>query len=262
MGIRYSRNGNAAPSANAGEDVPPLSLTSEDCLFPETARWCLCALKNLTRPGKLSPSSVARDAAGATDGGGADLSEEAGFHGATSVIAAHAIIDAGILPLLLRILRHKEDRVAGPDENNVVDSSFYSWQSNTAQDAALYTLMNMASIPKMRRTLREDHCGCTNVLVNILNYGKVINDKLKDAAVSGGGGEDNADLGRTSLQCLKAVSSHMLHHTFCLAICSCESYDTIDVRYFCAADGAEQPRPLWNQRQHIQLRIRNYAWRA
>eukprot|EP00957_Ditylum_brightwellii_P085905 6535303-Ditylum_brightwellii.AAC.1 len=46
---------------------------SKNQLFPETARWCLCAMKNLTRPSK-------------------------------DPIAAHAFIDAGIIPLILKII--------------------------------------------------------------------------------------------------------------------------------------------------------------
>mmetsp|Transcript_41622 Transcript_41622/g.88689 ORF Transcript_41622/g.88689 Transcript_41622/m.88689 type:complete len:1018 (+) Transcript_41622:150-3203(+) len=214
LGIRYRRNGNAASPANEEEDAPSLSLGGDDCPFPETARWCLSALKNLTRPGKLSPSSVgvANDKAGtvATAENNNDeelnLSEEIGLlaNRDASAVAAHAILDAGILPLLLRILKHKVNGAAESIEDTMGGVSFYSWQSNTAQDAALYTLMHMASVPQIRRTLREDFGGCVEALVSILNYGKVISEKLENAAISGGGNEEDEEMGRTSLQCLKA----------------------------------------------------------
>ena len=37
----------------------PLDVASPDRPFPETARWCMSALKNLTRPGALAPSRPA-----------------------------------------------------------------------------------------------------------------------------------------------------------------------------------------------------------
>mmetsp|Transcript_2329 Transcript_2329/g.5088 ORF Transcript_2329/g.5088 Transcript_2329/m.5088 type:complete len:1009 (-) Transcript_2329:214-3240(-) len=196
LGIRYQRNGNTSP-ANEEDDLPPLSLGSDDCPFPETARWCLSALKNLTRPGKLSSSNL--EAA-------ENNSEEMGFltNKDASAVAAHAILDAGIMPLLLRILKHKESETAESNGLGTNRGAYYSWQSNTAQDAALYTLMHMASVPQMRRVLREDYRGCVDVLVSILNYGKVIGERFKNAAISGGGEEGDEELGRTSLQCLKA----------------------------------------------------------
>jgi len=197
LGIRYQRNGNAASFANEEDDLPPLSLGSDDCPFPETARWCLSALKNLTRPGKLSPSHV--DAAH-------NNSEEMGLltNKDASAVAAYAILDAGILPLLLRILKHKESGTAESNGLSTDRGAYYSWQSNTAQDAALYTLMHMASVPQVRRVMREDYRGCVEVLVSILNYGKVIGERLKNAAISGGGEDGDEELGQTSLQCLKA----------------------------------------------------------
>ena len=147
--------------------------------------------------------------------------EEMGFltNRDAPAVAAHAIaiLDAGILPLLLRILKHKEDAATATTSKNENSTAYstggflYSWQSNTAQDAALYTLMHMASVPQVRRVLREDYHGCVEVLVSILNYGKVISDRLKNAAMSGGVDgnyeEEDVELGRSSLQCLKAVSS-------------------------------------------------------
>ena len=88
----------------------------------------------------------------------------------------------------------------------------YGWPANSAQDAGLYTLLHMASVPWAREVLRIER-GCVEVLVGILNYGRVISDRLRAVTLSGGGaggaaGEEEEDqLGRAGLQCLKAVSS-------------------------------------------------------
>ena len=158
-----------------GIEYQNTSLYGNDCPFIETAKWCLSALKNLTRPGSKSN----------------DASEA----------ASQAILDAGILPLLLRILKHKEDISATSADS--AGKFLYNWQSNSAQDAALYTLMHMSCVPQVRRALREDYDGCVEeVLVSILNYGESINSKLL---------KPELELGQISLQCLKAVRCSLLY---------------------------------------------------
>lgn len=184
----------------------------EDCLFPETARWCLGALKNLTRPSKLSelelkyPSNVVVESSSNNDERDQDVSEEellAGDKG-SSAVAAHAILDAGLLPLLLRVLKQADsfEHADGESGSHIL----YSWQSNSAQDAALYTLLHMSSVPQVRRVLREEN-GCAEVLASILNYAKgdAICSRLLLAS-NGKCDEDADSLGQLSLQCVKAVS--------------------------------------------------------
>lgn len=153
--------------------MPPLLLNDEYPFF-ETARWCLGALKNLTRPMKLSSSSIGI--------GNEEQQKDA--------VATRAILDAGILPLLLRILKSK-----GYDDTGTM----HSWHPNSVQDAALYILLHMTSVPQVRKLLRVDY-ECVDVLRSVLQYGKVVigeKSLVKD--------DDDESLRLLSLQCLKAV---------------------------------------------------------
>ncbi|KAL7541515.1 hypothetical protein ACHAXR_012564 [Thalassiosira sp. AJA248-18] len=218
LGIRYRKKSSTTTtlfvgvseeddaSTNNDYELPLLALENEDdCPFPETARWCLGALKNLTRPEKLSRTScILGDTAS-----NMDEEEVAGVTATTtdaSAIATQAILDANILPLLLRILKNKQ-------ESKTTSGCYYNWTSNSAQDAALYTLMHMTSVPQVRRVLREEYGDCVDVLVSILNYGKVIDERLLKHVMapiknSSNGDDDKekgcVELGQSSLQCLKA----------------------------------------------------------
>ena len=107
--------------------------------FPETARWCLCAIKNLTRPSK-------------------------------DPLAAHAIIDTGIVPLLLRIVTTDFQSNSNSDTNaslkasdpmqtngneGVTGNPPHTWEANSIQDAALFSLLNLATVQPARHYLRE-----------------------------------------------------------------------------------------------------------
>lgn len=181
LGIQYGAN------KNVKLELPPLSLVSdnnknenEPCYpFAETARWCLGALKNLTRPSKLAPSSSITCK---------------GSNTSSSVLASQAILEAGILPLLLRILNSKRYDSTG---------TIYSWETNSAQDAALYTFLHMTSVHQNRQVLMgdDDNYGCVEVLTSILRYGKVVigeRSLVKD--------DDGKSLCQLNLQCMKAVS--------------------------------------------------------
>lgn len=184
--------------------LPP-SLGSDDAAFPETARWCLGALKNLMRPSKLSPSNFIGDRISLSDTlptndeEDGTLLKDLGFvtHNMdASAIAAHAILDASILPFLLRLLGQNQTRT----ENDIL----YNWQSNSAQDSALYVLMHMSSVPQVRKELREND-ECVAVLSNILTYGKkVIGERLLKSKDD----EELESLSQLRLQCLKAVSTY------------------------------------------------------
>ena len=177
--------------------------------FPETARWCLGALKNLARPGKLAPSSIAgeepeRIIAPPTSGGENRDEEEddllgglATHNGDTSAVAAHAVLDAGILPVLLRVLGDRGG-CGGPGGGG--DHARYS--PNSTFDQALYALMHVASVPQVRRALREDY-GCVGVLADILVRG---NEVIGDMRLRSKDDEGVESLRQLSLQCLKAVS--------------------------------------------------------
>lgn len=227
---------------------PPLLLSdSENCPFPETARWCLCALKNLTRPGKCI-----------TSGGGDGSSSSISLNNNEDVlsgdaIAARAIIDAGLVPILLRVVRvakekkKKADTTTGslsasedesdpyvgllPDdicnEGHVVSPNMVNmptWNSNSAQDAALYTLMHMASMPSVSGDLlrKGSNVGggsrVIDELKKIIDCGVGVGDRLLDVVTGDGLVADTdredgsmavegAELGCLALQCMKARMS-------------------------------------------------------
>lgn len=159
-------------------------LLALDGGFTETARWSLCALKNLTRPDKLASYSFGSNYA-STDNDGVSA-------------AAYALLDAGVVPLLLRIiclegtfLRDPKE-VGGDNTNSIPD-----WPLNSAQDAALYTLLHIASVPEIRGTLRDVY-DCTSELLKIAECGKS-SDMLNVDPES----DNKLNLG---LQSMKAVS--------------------------------------------------------
>jgi len=223
----------SALSANRKLDPRAAPLLLDDRPFAETARWCLCAFKNLTRPGTLSPS-YHRDDWNATHeripGGDA--------------IAAQAVWDAGVVSSLLRVIRverrtggrrrrgseeEKEeggvDRYHGAEEetnthththtqahgninggNDDGESNVPTWSTNSSQDAALYALLHMASVPGMRRAMREE-CTCVEELVTIVECGKRRREELTKWVTGNLGGRNEmevTELGNLSLQCMKA----------------------------------------------------------
>jgi hypothetical protein len=200
-------------TATTEEEGLATLMGSDNCAFPETARWCLAALKNLLRPSKVSPSNVIGDRISLTDTlptndeEDGTLLKDLGFmtHNMdASAIAAHTIIDAGILPFLLRFLTHNDTHCNTEVVSCVENDISYNWQSNSAQDSALYILMHMSSVPQVRKELREDY-GCVEVLTNILTYGKkAIGDRLLKSKDD----EELESLSQLRLQCLKAVSPH------------------------------------------------------
>ncbi len=192
------RSNTVATKKDEGLAALPPSMGRDDFAFPEMARWCLGALKNLLRPSKLSPSNVICGRISSADTLPTN-DEEVVTHNNmdASAIAAHAILDAGILPILLRLLNNNEGHRA---KNEIL----YNWQSNSAQDSALYTLMHMSSVPQVRKELRENY-GCIEVLTNILTYGKkVIGERLLTSKDD----KELESLSQLRLQCLKAVSIH------------------------------------------------------
>jgi hypothetical protein len=106
-----------------------LLLLPEGQVYPETARWCLAALKNLTRP--------------------------------PAMLGCQKLISSEILPLILRIItlggpaaaplsaQPKLPQIseeAGMKEDESYINSTRSWDSNSIQDAALYIVINVASM--------------------------------------------------------------------------------------------------------------------
>ena len=240
LNIRYKNrcrvNYITATLKDEGDVILPPSLESDGFAFPETARWCLGALKNLLRPSKLAPSNGIGDRISLTDTLPTDDEDDGislkdlGFviHNMdASAIATHAILDAGILPFLLSLLQHNEIHHDSASENDI----WYNWQSNSVHDSALYILMHMSSVPQTRKELRENY-ECVDVLSNIVVYGKqVIGERLLKSKDD----EELESLSQLRLQCLKAVSTHssnvfaiatvvVISSLFSLTFCTCSDW--------------------------------------
>ena len=102
---------------------PETSLSPENYVYPESARWCLAALKNLTRP--------------------------------TATPGAQKLLETGIVPLIMRIISigavspaksisDGSSPAAEPDEN-VNSGDATAWDSNSMQDTALFVVLNLAA---------------------------------------------------------------------------------------------------------------------
>lgn len=140
-----------ASSVNDQESAPQ---------FPETARWCLCALKNLTRPNKDS-------------------------------LAAHAVMDAGIVSLLLSIVSTTARRANDGEASSLSINEPSTWDANSLQDAALFTLLNLATVQSARQYLKE------NDTVHTLSL-------IADFANNNPNTESSPQWEVEKLQCLKA----------------------------------------------------------
>jgi len=150
--------------------------------FPETARWCLCALKNLTRASKDSS-------------------------------AAYILVNTGIVPLILRIVTvgstaaditpagddsHSTGKTPEPSEPGPVEDSKILhhnnpslWDSNSIQDAALFLLLNIASISE-----GSDYLGKRDT-IDVLS-------KIAESLYSSKTESTSKNLNQHRLQCVKA----------------------------------------------------------
>lgn len=109
-------------------------LNPSGMLYPETARWCLSALKNLSRPCKDSP-------------------------------AAQVLVKSGIVSHILRFVSIGEP-IEADDYLNVPTT----WQSNSMQDAALFVIMNLAAMKLSREHVIE--LNGVDTLTRITEYNK------------------------------------------------------------------------------------------
>jgi len=145
----------------------PLSPIPAVRVFPETARWCLSALKNLTRPSIMAPSR--------------------------SFTAAHAIAHSGIVKHILRYItmtneKHidhieplgtgstsSDDKTPEPIEPSLTEDTLeaYSndpknWDATSPQDAALFILMNLCLSSVVHEHMCK--CGTVSILLAVANY--------------------------------------------------------------------------------------------
>lgn len=138
-----------------GEEIPPkerlsvlldfdqshaflIFTPSKQILYPDTARWTLSALQNLTRPASKDKNINP---------------------------AAHVFLQLGMLPYILRILT-----IDGDDDHNDIEASFSSiesfnsesppvtstWDSQSVEDTALFVLLNLTVLPWTHDRLASD----------------------------------------------------------------------------------------------------------
>lgn len=162
------------------EDVDTIDPSYQ--LFPETARWCLTAIKNLTRPCK-------------------------------DATAAHILIKSGIFSLILRYIaipsgcdfnesrNEAEDSLSSgsptpADPVDDFDNTPLSWDSNSMQDAALFIILNLSACSSSRDYVHDD---CViNVLSAITECQTLHLDEECDLPLK--------QKRQQEFQCLKAVS--------------------------------------------------------
>ena len=196
---------------------PPLLSDASKQLFPETARWCLTALKNLTRP-----------------------SEDA--------TVATALVSSGIVPLILEYIcisattrigeyggNRKSVQAGGATkssqsirgENSSSQSSSEgspspvdplqhcveftnapcTWDSNSMQDAALFVITNLAANPSSRQYVKE--ADGVSVLTFITKYRTLhLGSASPSADIEDGLTKDERS--QEAFQCIKAVRGECL----------------------------------------------------
>jgi hypothetical protein len=209
--FRQTRSALAAPRNSQKGVLKYWSSSSivdpDNELFPETARWCMSALKNLTRPCK-------------------------------DTLAAKQLVQTRIVPLVLEFvtisaIRSDEDRNDGltgvkvhpstsqaPGSPNSLGSGSYpthdkadqlgndveftnassTWDSNSMQDAALYLVMNLAANPSSRTYLKD--CGALRILSFITKYRA---SQMKNPDYTEDNGSTAEELSKENFQSIKAV---------------------------------------------------------
>lgn len=176
----------------------PIPLGSSQPLYPETARWCLTAMKNLTRP-------------------------------CNDATAAHILIKSGTYSLILQYIAVVETsspllpdsgfranstspsssdssqvNEADPLGEDIVVNDPSNWDSNSVQDTALSIVINLAACPASRELMHE---GDTVKVLSNIAHSPTLVAEAKSAKTF-----DQKQ--QMDLQCLKAVS-WLIHCFFC-----------------------------------------------
>lgn len=148
-------------------------LIPENHVYPETARWCLAALKNLTRPPAATGSET--------------------------------LMASGVVPLIMQIITiggptgsnsDESPLPAESDENTAIEGAINStgtWDSNSIQDAALFVVLNLCAALPDEITKIDG----VNTLSLVAEY-------------AGVGGETLEQTNLIQFQSIKAVSTHQL----------------------------------------------------
>jgi hypothetical protein len=103
---------------------PAMTMTQpSQHLFPETTKWCLLALRNLTRP-------------------------------STNSEAAHILIRSSILSLILQFIVIVDPSSCSAAGTSIVNAPS-SWYSNSIQDTALSIVMNLSACSSSREYMSD-----------------------------------------------------------------------------------------------------------
>jgi hypothetical protein len=154
-----------------------------DQLFPETARWCVSAIKNLTRPDN------------------SDLMDD--------VFITH-LIRHGIIHVMLDIVSVDTAASASSSNNSHVNKPS-QWDTNSLPDVALYAILHVAMSAPTTMTQSTNLPNIIPTLSAIADYGITSGDALRN----GGMGPTDMTPGAKLIQqfqCLKAVSIVLLHN--------------------------------------------------
>jgi hypothetical protein len=162
----HDKRGNTIPISS--------SLVPGDHLFPETARWCLAAIRNLTRP-------------------------------CNDPTAAHILIKSGTYSLILQYITVGSSCQTDSDTNSEFendDNRPYIWNSNSIQDAALSIVMNLAASTASREYINETLT--IKILSAITEYPQILVKERHEIS--------KEQTEQMNFQCLKAVSQqHLLN---------------------------------------------------
>lgn len=113
-------------------------------LYPETARWCLSALKHLSRPSTKD--------------------------------AANILVKTGIMNLIMRFV---SVRSTDTENEGEFTNAPTGWQSNSIQDAALFVVMNLAATKASRDYIRE--LDGVHLLTCITDHNKRVRREMTDS---------------------------------------------------------------------------------
>ena len=206
---------------------PPPMLEEPLHVYPETAKWCLTALRNLTKPSNDDATAahvliksgiyslvvqyitiVAYD----------ETTEDSPPKSSVAKTSLYYQIENNFLSASYGGVQVRKipdsrsttaaDAVRGGDDNRVgrfqlspASNSPYLWHSNSLQDAALSIVFNLAASSKSREYMNEPHT--VKVLSTIAEYPKILgNSKGCSNSMTR---EQNQVI---ALQCLKAVGYH------------------------------------------------------
>lgn len=173
--VDFLRDLNIQEVAFMGEEYLRSPFNPKSISYPESARWCLCGIQNLSRPAK-DPNAV------------------------------QTLVKCGALDVILRVLTVDEicmhqgyiycDQNSNDIHGDVLRNDPYVWGPNSMQDAALYTLMNLAISPVIRDDLRKTDVA--HKLATIARYSTSPDEKTTTPSPD--------EEGQKNMQCLKAVS--------------------------------------------------------